>query len=163
MENLMRFLQMYRNQSNMPLRMILGGHFTLDVKMLQFKKYKAFCPVYRKSGNLNTFLYTKDNLMVVDHTKTLATNAAGKAFTDHSMEIVATEMPSVEAIERPEKCIYHASQARKTEYFLAFSESSQARLGRKMMLKSAGLREERGVRLGSTRKVKECYTSIHFC
>ena len=156
MENLMRFLQMYRNQFNMPLRMVLGGHFTLDVKMLQFRKFKHFCPVYKKSGvlNLNTFLFTKDNLMVVDHTKTLATNVAGKSFTDSIMEIVATETPSVVAIERPEKSIYHSSQVRKTEQFLTFSEASQARLGRKMLLKSAGLREDKGERLGSTRKVE---------
>ena len=153
MENLMRFLCMYRNQSNMPIRMVLGGHFTLDVKMLQFKKFKNFYPLYRKSGGMNTFLFTKDVLMIVDHTKTLATNTAGKAFNDSTMEIVATETPSVVAIERPEKCIYHTSQVRKTEYFLTFSEASQARLGRKMLLKSAGLREERGERVGSTRKV----------
>ena len=124
------------------------------MKNLQFKKFKNFSPIYRKSADLNTFLFTKDNLMIVDHTKNLTAAIGAKAFTDNIIEIVATETPSVGAIERPEKSIYHSSQVRKTEYFLAFSEASQARLGRKMMLKSAGLREEKGERLGTTRKVR---------
>ena len=137
MDSLMRFLQMYRNQSNMPLRMIVGGHFNIDMKMLQFKKYKSFCPVSRKGRWMNTFIYTRDNLMVVDHTKTLSTEASGKQFLRNSMEITATETPSVGAIERPEKSIYHKRQVRKTEYFIASSEGEQVRLGRKMMLRSA--------------------------
>ena len=141
----MRFLEMYRKQSNMPLRIILGGHFTHEMRMLEFKKYKSFTPVPKRIRSCsNTFFFTKENLMVVDHTKALtAAVDDNNVFAETMMEIIATETPSVEAIERPDKCIYHKTQAKKTEHFLAFSESSQARLGRKMMLRSAGLKEEK--------------------
>ena len=132
MDSLMRFLSMYRAHSHMALRMIVGGYFTVDLKLLQFRKMSSFSFLDRRGDNSNTFIFTKEIIRVMEVSKDVKDKGS---VLNKLVEVVVTESPSRKAVEKPEECIYHKTMVKKTEQKLAFSEACQMRLGAKMQMK----------------------------
>ena len=137
MDSLMRFLSMYRASSKMALRMIVGGQFTVDLKLMLLRKMPSFSFLSRKEGNSETFLFTKEIMRLLEVTKG-DKNSISKNF----VEVMVTENPSKKAIERSEESIYHKTIIKKTEQKLAFSEACQIRLGAKMHIKAMEKKNE---------------------
>ena len=129
MDSLKRFLSMYRAHSHMTLRMIIGGYFTVDLKLLQFRKMSSFSFLDRRGDNSNTFIFTKEIIRLMEVSKDKG------SILNKLVEVVVTESPSRKAVEKPEECIYHKTMVKKTEQKLAFSEACQTRLGAKLQMK----------------------------
>ena len=123
MNSLLRFVSMYRANSNMPLRMLVGGQFNIDQKLISFRNMPWFSFLKRRNGNTDSFIFSKENMRLLEVTTKIK----------NLVEVVVTENTSNK--ERPGESIYHSSLVRKAEQRLAFSEACQTRVGAKMIQK----------------------------
>ncbi|XP_023319983.1 uncharacterized protein LOC111695055 isoform X4 [Eurytemora carolleeae] len=118
-ETALRFFTAFRTLNNLKLRILIGGLFNIDIKIIQFWRYPDFLPVLYSNRPIpgerkelrSSFLFTKENIKITE----FSAARIGERISDH-WAVTAEVIPCQ---EKGEPSLYTPDQIGKVRALLS--------------------------------------------